>query len=41
LVDRDGTLLKPYREGSELYEIKQEFDTYKATVDYEGSWTIG
>lgn len=40
LVDRDGTLLKPYREGSELYEIKQEFDAYKATVDHDGNWTI-
>lgn len=38
LVDRSGSLLRPFREGSELHEIKQEFDAYKATVDHDGNW---
>jgi hypothetical protein len=40
LIDSDGALLKPFRDGVELSEIRQEFHVYGATVDHGGNWLI-
>jgi hypothetical protein len=40
LADANGALLLPYRNGSELHEIKQEIDGWKAHVDHDGNWSF-